>query len=94
MSQLNLGVLVSGGGTNLQAIIDACEAGRIDATVTVVISDKADAYALERASSHDIPAYHVPVGKNDSTEFAAADRRYEGMAKPFPKSLTTWALSY
>jgi len=76
MSQLNLGVFVSGGGTNLQAIIDACEEGRIEATVTVVISDKADAYALERASSHNIPAYHVPVGKNDSPEFEAADRRY------------------
>ena len=40
MSQLNLGVFVSGGGTNLQAIIDACEGGRIEATVTVVVSGK------------------------------------------------------
>ncbi len=76
MSQLNLGVLVSGGGTNLQAIIDACEGGRIEATVTVVISDNADAYALERARHHNIPAYHVPLGKNDSPEFTAADRQH------------------
>ena len=76
MAQLNLGVFVSGGGTNLQAIIDACEGGRIEATVTVVISDKADAYALERARHHDIPAYHVPAGKNDSPEFEAADNRH------------------
>ncbi len=76
MSQLNLGVFVSGGGTNLQAIIDACEGGRIEATVTVVISDREKSYALERARSHGILAYHVPVGKSDSPEFAAADRRH------------------
>ena len=76
MSQLNLGVFVSGGGTNLQAIIDCCEAGSIAASVQVVISDKEDAYALERAREYDIPAYHVPAGKNDSPEFEAADRRH------------------
>ena len=47
---------MSGGGTNLQAVIDACEAGRINARVAVVMSNKADAYALERASAHGIPA--------------------------------------
>jgi len=45
-----IGVLVSGQGTNLQAIIDACKDGRIpDAEVALVISDRTDAYALERA---------------------------------------------
>lgn len=44
-----LGVLVSGNGTNLQSILDACKAGRIDAEVVVVISNRPDAYALERA---------------------------------------------
>ena len=76
MAHINLGVFVSGGGTNLQSIINACEAGRIEATVTVVISDKADAYALERARNHDIAAVHVPVGRNESPEYAAADRRH------------------
>lgn len=47
---LNIGVLVSGGGTNLQAILDAQQAGRIpDGQVTVVISSKPGVYALERA---------------------------------------------
>ncbi len=49
-----LGVLVSGGGTNLQAIIDRIEAGEIRAEVACVISNKADAYALTRASQHGI----------------------------------------
>jgi phosphoribosylglycinamide formyltransferase 1 len=46
---VKLGVLISGGGTNLQAIIDACESGTIGAEVCVVISNREDAYGLERA---------------------------------------------
>ena len=73
--KITLGVLVSGRGTNLQSIIDACEAGKIDAQVAVVISNKPDAYALERARKHSIAAIHVPVGPNDSAEYFEADRR-------------------
>lgn len=52
---LKLGVLVSGGGTNLQAIIDAVAEGKIrDTVIEVVISNKEDAYALERAKNSDI----------------------------------------
>lgn len=50
-----LGVLVSGNGTNLQAIIDRIESGEINAEIACVISNKADAYALTRASRHGIP---------------------------------------
>lgn len=50
-----LGVLVSGSGTNLQAIIDRIESGEINAVVACVISNKADAYALTRAARHGIP---------------------------------------
>jgi len=49
-------VLVSGAGSNLQALIDACQQGRIAATLAAVFSNKADAYALERAQSAGIPA--------------------------------------
>jgi phosphoribosylglycinamide formyltransferase-1 len=50
-----IGVLVSGGGTNLQAIIDAVESGHIpDAKISVVISNRRDAYALKRAEKHSI----------------------------------------
>lgn len=52
---LRLAVLVSGGGTNLQAIIDAIDAGTItNAKIDVVISNNANAYALERAKVHGI----------------------------------------
>jgi phosphoribosylglycinamide formyltransferase 1 len=44
-----IGVLISGRGSNLQAIIDATHDGRLDAQIAVVISNRADAYGLERA---------------------------------------------
>ena len=70
---LRIGVMASGGGTDLQSIIDACQAGKVPATVAVVISNRADAYALERARRHDVPAVHIPVGKTGSPEWAQAD---------------------
>lgn len=56
---LKLGVLASGSGTNLQAIIEACENHVINARVSVVLSDVANAKALERARRHHIPAIHI-----------------------------------
>ncbi|MBI5399188.1 phosphoribosylglycinamide formyltransferase [Candidatus Saganbacteria bacterium] len=53
---LNLGVLISGKGSNLQAIIDACEREKIPARVAVVISNNPESYGLERAKNHKIPA--------------------------------------
>jgi phosphoribosylglycinamide formyltransferase-1 len=52
---LAIGVLVSGRGTNLQSIIDAIEAKRINAEIKVVISNKPDAFAIKRAGKHGIP---------------------------------------
>lgn len=53
---LNIAVLVSGGGTNLQALIDAQTAGQIqNGTISLVISSRADAFALERAQKAGIP---------------------------------------
>ena len=56
---LRIGVLASGRGTNLQAIIDACESKMINAEVAVVLSDNEHAYALERARKHGIDAFFV-----------------------------------
>lgn len=53
--QVPIGVLISGSGTNLQAIIDAIEAGKLDAKIEVVLSNKADAQGLARAQKHGIP---------------------------------------
>lgn len=52
---INIGVLISGRGSNLQAIIDACERGGIPAKVAAVVSNQPDAYGLERAKKHAIP---------------------------------------
>jgi phosphoribosylglycinamide formyltransferase-1 len=53
--QVSLGVLISGGGTNLQAIIDAIEAKKLDAKIEIVLSNKADAFGLVRAKKHKLP---------------------------------------
>lgn len=53
---VNLGVLVSGSGSNLQAIIDNIEAGRLDARIKIVISNVPEVYALERAKKHGLPS--------------------------------------
>lgn len=53
---LRIGVLASGGGTDLQSILDACESGQIDGRVVIVISNVADAGALKRASEFDAKA--------------------------------------
>ena len=52
---LKLGILASGNGSNLQAIIDNCINGKLDALISVVISDNPEAYALKRAEKHSIP---------------------------------------
>jgi len=52
--KVRIGVLASGRGSNLQAIIDAIEAGKVDAQIVLVLSNKKDAVALERARKHGL----------------------------------------
>jgi len=68
MNKLRLGALISGGGSNLQAIIDEIEAGRLDAEAAVVISNDPGAGGLERAARHGIPAVAIPHGDFPSRE--------------------------
>ena len=66
---LRVVVLVSGGGTNLQAIIDSVESGNIPNTELVgVISNNKDAYALERAKNHNIPAFGISPKEYETRE--------------------------
>ncbi len=51
-----LAILISGNGSNLQAILDACAAGELPAQVIAVVSNKADAYGLERARRANVPS--------------------------------------
>ena len=61
-----IAVLVSGGGTNLQALIDAGQRGELGGEITAVISSKEGAYALERARKAGIPGYVLPRKNFDS----------------------------
>ena len=58
---MRLVVLVSGSGSNLQAIIDACADERLPADVVAVVSNKPDVFALQRADAAGVPAVHVGV---------------------------------
>jgi phosphoribosylglycinamide formyltransferase-1 len=60
---IKIAVLVSGRGTNLQAIIDAIKKGRIDGEIKIVISDNPKAYALQRAKKNKITTQVVPYKK-------------------------------
>jgi phosphoribosylglycinamide formyltransferase-1 len=71
-SPLRVAVLASGRGSNLQAIIDAIEAGQVQAQIVAVISNKKDAVALERTRKHGLPDLFVDprpfAGQPDSRE--------------------------
>jgi len=57
--KIRIGALISGGGTNLQAIIDACDDGRIEGQMVFVGSDDFEAQGLQRARKRNIPAFAV-----------------------------------
>jgi phosphoribosylglycinamide formyltransferase 1 len=61
-TKIRIGALISGGGTNLQAILDACAAGRIAGDVVFVGSDRPGALGLQRAAQHGIPTFLVDYG--------------------------------
>jgi phosphoribosylglycinamide formyltransferase-1 len=61
-------VLISGNGSNLQAVLDACTSGELPASVVSVISNKADAYGLVRAENAGIEAIHFPKIENETRQ--------------------------
>lgn len=69
----NIVVLISGNGSNLQAIIDACKQKKIKGTLRAVFSNKADAFGLERAREAGIPAHSLEASQFASRE--AFDRQ-------------------
>ena len=80
-SALNLVVLVSGYGSNLQAILDAVQLGVLPARVCAVISNKADAYGLERARLAGVPAIaHVVHKGQERPEY---DRQLAGLVTSY-----------
>ncbi len=70
---MNLAVLASGSGSNLQAIIHAAERGELGGTVRTVLSDRREAFALQRARNHDIEAiYCRPRDYSNRAEYDEA----------------------
>jgi phosphoribosylglycinamide formyltransferase-1 len=82
-------VLVSGGGGNLQAILDACEAGRLPARVVAVVSNRSDAYALQRAADAGVPSVHI--GQRPNEERADYDARLTDVVAGFAPDLVVLA---
>ena len=68
MQNRRIGVLISGRGSNLQAIIDSIAAGRLDAEIAVVISNRANAGGLERARAAGIETLHIDHKRYPSRE--------------------------
>src|SRR5688572_31439090 len=68
-----IAVLASGSGSNLQAVIDACAARRIDGSVVHVVSDRDDSFALHRAAAAGIASTHLP--RHDGEARSAYDAR-------------------
>jgi len=60
---VNIGVLASGRGTNLQAIIEAVEEGRIEGEISIVVSDNHNAFVLKRAEQHNIETQYINFKK-------------------------------
>lgn len=76
MRRLRIGVLASGRGTNLQALIDASREGRLLGDVVIVLSDVADATALERARKAGIEARYIDPGRKGARLSKESEARY------------------
>ncbi len=72
-----LGVLASGNGSNLQAIIDNIKSGKLDAKLGCIISDNPDAFALKRAKESGVPAYYINPGSHKT--YLETERELEYM---------------
>ena len=74
---MNIGVLASTRATDLQAVIDAIDAGKLNSKISVVVSDKKDSYALERARNYGIGAVFVDPKSKDIISVADKEKKRE-----------------
>lgn len=81
--KLKLAVLISGGGTNLQAMIDQIEAGKLEAEISLVVSNNPEAYGLTRAQVHGIPTAVVDYSKYGKKLLPDIDERK--LPRQFPE---------
>ncbi len=88
-NKINIGVLVSGNGSNFQSIIDQTENGNLDAVIKVVICNIPDAYALERAKEHNIPS--VIIENKDFKDRGKFDEKMIEILKSYSVELVIMA---
>ena len=84
---LNIGVLASTKATDLQAVIDAIEAKKLNAKISVVISNEEDAYALERARKHNIEAVFIDAKSEDILKIEDKEEKREVFDKKVSEEL-------
>ena len=87
--KLRIAVLASGGGTDTQAVIDACEAGLIEGDVVVVVSNNSRAGVLERARRYGIPAHHL--SNYHYSDDADLDRAFVELLRSYDVNLVALA---
>lgn len=87
--KLRLVVMVSGNGTNLQAILDACASDELPAEVVAVVSNKSDAHALQRAADAGVVSVHI--GQHDGEARADYDARLTDIVAGFAPDLVVLA---
>lgn len=85
---IRLGFLASHRGTNMQAVFDACQAGRLQAVPAVVISNNHAAGALTRAQAIGVPAYHL-----SQKAFADAEALDQAIVRTLERHLVDWVLT-
>jgi len=73
---MRIGVLLSGSGSNLQAIIDAIKDGSLPVEIAIVLSDNPDAFGLKRAEKSGIKAQHIPPGPKRTVLSPEAEEEY------------------
>ncbi|MFI9654029.1 phosphoribosylglycinamide formyltransferase [Guyparkeria sp. GHLCS8-2] len=86
-NKARLVVLASGNGSNFQAIIDACESGRLDAEIVLLVVNRPGAYALERAEQHGIPSRLI-----DHKDFADREAFDAAMAEAINAARPDWII--
>jgi len=85
-----LAVLLSGGGTTLQNLIDKIDQGELDARVVVVVSSRNDAYGLVRARNHNIPT-HVVASKQYKKDWQRMSEKIDEVLEPYQPDLIVMA---
>ena len=82
MQRLNIAVLVSGGGSNLQAIIDAIQGKGLPVEIACVISDRREAFALQRAEKFGIESHYIGKGNYPKLEDRQEALKRQLLAQP------------